>query len=80
MANGEKIDAIVMQIGIKKPLYRKDLGKANGGDRPDADCPAPQWERQPVRVSFLPKAADKVTVAIRVHFVDEVADDDADEP
>jgi hypothetical protein len=78
-ANGEKIDAIVMQISIKKPLYRKDLGKASGGDQPDADCSAPQWERQPARVSFLPKAGDKLTVAVRGHFVDEVSDDDSDE-
>ncbi len=80
LANGEKVDAIVMQISVKKPLYRKDLGKASGGDQPGAECSAPQWERQPVRVSFLPKAGDKLTVAVRGHFVDEVSDDDADEP
>ena len=79
-ANGEKVDAIVMQIGVKKPLFRKDLGKAQGGDQSDSDCAAPQWERQPARVSFLPKAGDKLSVTVRGHFVDEVADDDSDEP
>ncbi|MGA3317813.1 MAG: hypothetical protein ABSC64_15400 [Candidatus Korobacteraceae bacterium] len=34
-ANGEKLDAVVVQIGVKKPLYRKELGKANGGEQPD---------------------------------------------
>ena len=69
-----------MQIGVKKPLFRKDLGKAQGGDQSDSDCAAPQWERQPARVSFLPKAGDKLSVTVRGHFVDEVADDDSDEP
>jgi len=79
-ANGEKLDALVMQIGVRKPLYRKDLGKANGGEEPDSDCAAPHWERQPARVTFLPKVGEKLSVTVRGHFVDEVADDDSDEP
>jgi len=79
-ANGEKLDAVVMQIGVKKPLYRKDLGKASGGAQPDSDCVAPHWERQPARVTFLPKVGDKLSVTVRGHFVDEVPDDDSDEP
>ena len=78
-ANREKVDAIVMQIGVKKPLYRKDLGKASGGADPDSDCAAPHWDRQPTRVTFLPKAGDKVSVTVRGSSVDEVADDDSDE-
>jgi hypothetical protein len=78
-ANGEKLDAVVVQIGVKKPLYRKNLGKATGGEQPDSNCAAPHWERQPARVTFLPKVGDKLSVAVRGHFVDEVADDDHDE-
>ncbi len=79
-ANGEKLDAVVVQIGVKKPLYRKELGKANGGEQPDSECAAPHWERQPARVTFLPKVGDKLSVTVRGRFVDEVADDDSDEP
>ena len=79
-ANGEKLDAVVMQIGVKKPLYRKDLGKANGGEQSDSDCAAPQWDRQPAHVTFLPKVGDKLSVTVRGRFVDEVPDDDSDEP
>ena len=79
-ANGEKLDAVVMQIGVKKPLYRKDLGKANGGEQSDSDCAAPHWDRQPARVTFLPKVGDKLSVTVRGRFVDEVPDDDSDEP
>jgi hypothetical protein len=79
-ANGEKLDAVVMQIGVKKPLYRKDLGNANGGEQSDSDCAAPHWDRQPARVTFLPKVGDKLSVTVRGRFVDEVPDDDSDEP
>ncbi len=78
--NGEKLDALVVQIGVKKPLYRKELGKPNAGDQPDSDCAVPHWDRQPARVTFLPKAGDKLSVTVRGRFVDEVADDDSDEP
>jgi hypothetical protein len=78
--NGEKLDALVVQVGVKKPLYRKELGKANGGGLPGSDCAAPHWERQPARVTFLPKVGDKLTVSVKGRFVDEVADDDSDEP
>jgi hypothetical protein len=70
----------VVQIGVKKPLYRKALGKASGGEQPDSDCAVPHWERQPARVTFLPKVGDKLSVSVRGRFVDEVADDDSDEP
>ena len=78
--NGEKLDALVVQIGVKKPLYRKELGKASGGDQLGSDCSPPRWERQPPRVTFLPKVGDKLSVTVRGRFVDEVADDDSDEP
>ena len=79
-ATGEKLDAVVIQIGVKKPLYRKELGKAKGGEQPDTDCAAPRWDRQPARVTFLPKVGDKLSVTVRGRFVDEVPDDDSDEP
>jgi hypothetical protein len=78
--DGEKLDALVVQIGVKKPLYHKALGKASGGEQPDSDCAAPHWERQPARVTFLPKVGDKLSVAVRGRFVDEVANDDSEEP
>jgi hypothetical protein len=29
--NGERLLAVVAQLGVKKPLYRKEIGKASGG-------------------------------------------------
>ncbi len=63
----------------KKPLFRKELGKNTTGDAPDSNCAAPQWERQPARVTFLPKDGDKFTVNVSGRFADEAPDNDSDE-
>ena len=68
--NAERVLAVVAQIGGRKPLYRKELGKASGGDLPDADCAAPHWDRQPARVTFLPKAVEKFSVTVSGHIAD----------
>jgi hypothetical protein len=78
-ANAERLLAVVAEIGVKKPLYRKELGKASGGDLPDSDCAAPRWNRQPARVTFLPKAAEKFTVSVSGHGADVVAESSTDE-
>ena len=51
----------------------RNLGKASGGDLPDSDCAAPHWDRQPARVTFLPKAGEKFTVNVSGHVADVVA-------
>ncbi len=71
--------AVVAEIGGKKALFRKELGKTSVGDAPDSNCAAPHWERQPARVTFLPKAADKFTVNVSGRFADEAPDNDSDE-
>ena len=59
-----KLYAVVAQIGVKKPLVRKDLGRAHGGDLPDSECDAPTWQRPPVQVTIVPKDGQPVTFAI----------------
>jgi hypothetical protein len=78
-SNGERVNAVVTEIGGKKPLFRKDLGKTSMGDSSDSNCSAPRWERQPSRVTFLPKAGDKFTVNVSGRFADEAPDNDSDE-
>ena len=78
-SSGEKVTALVFEIGNKKPLFRKDLGKNSMGDAADSNCAAPQWERQPARVTFLPKTADKFTVNVSGRFADQATDNDPDE-
>lgn len=78
-SNAERLLAVVAVIGVKKPLYRKELGKASGGDLPDSDCAAPHWSRQPARVVFLPKAVEKFTVSVSGHGADVMAESSAEE-
>ena len=78
-SNGERVNAVVAEIGGKKALFHKELGKISGGDASDSNCVAPRWERQPARVTFLPKAGDKFTVNVSGRFADEAPDNDDEE-
>jgi hypothetical protein len=68
--DGEKLYAVVAQVGRRKPIVRKDLGAAHGRDLPESECPAPEWQRQPARVTFAPVGASKLTFEVRGHAAD----------
>jgi hypothetical protein len=77
--DGRKLSAIVMQLGRRKPILKKPLSEAAGDDRSEAECAPPGWQRAPTRVSFVSKADQKLTFAVRGHTVEVVADDDPEE-
>jgi hypothetical protein len=68
--DGEKLYAVVTQIGRRRPIVRKDLGAAHAHDLPESECPAPDWERQPTRVTFAPVGGAKLTFEVRGHAAD----------
>lgn len=68
--NGDKLFAIVAQLGIRKPIAIKDLGPASGGDVPDSECAPPDWEKKPTRVTFLPKRGEKISFQVFGHAAD----------
>jgi len=63
--DGEKLYAVVAEVGRKKAVVRKELGAAHGSDEPDSECPAPEWQRQPARVTFHPQGGALVGFDIR---------------
>ena len=78
---GKKIYAVVAQLSRRKPVLKKPIGGANGASdvfsddaAPDSACPAPAWQRSPVRVSFEAAGGAKQTFAIRGHVVDLMND------
>jgi|HubBroStandDraft_6_1064221.scaffolds.fasta_scaffold122435_1 hypothetical protein len=80
--DGKKLYAMVAQLGRRKPILKKAIGEVSGDEMPDADCPAPSWQRAPTRVTFATKEKqeEKFTYAIRGHAVDLMNDsDDEDE-
>lgn len=72
--DGRKLYAMVMQVGRRKPVLKKDVGEPAGDDEPDSECPAPAWERSPARVTFQPDDTQKLLFSIRGRVVDIVND------
>ena len=78
--DGKKLYAIVAQVGRRKPILKKDVREPAGADDPDSECPAPAWERSPMRVTFQPDGQQKLVFSIRGRVVDIVNDpEDTDE-
>jgi hypothetical protein len=76
--DGRQLSAVVMQLGRRKPILKKPLGEAGTSDGSGA-CAPPAWQRAPTRVSFVSKADQKFTFAVRGHMVEVVTEDDAEE-
>jgi hypothetical protein len=76
--DGKKLYAMVAQIGRRKPILKKDAGEAAGEPDPDSECPAPSWERSPLRVIFQTNDNHKLVFSLHNRVVDVV--NDAEEP
>ena len=81
--DGKKVYAMVAQISRRRPVLKKSLdgvGMIEGEQlKSDSACPAPAWQRAPIRVTFEPTNAAKQTFAIRGHVVDLVTEPEDDE-
>ena len=76
---GDRLYAVVYQLGFRKPVLHESIAKANLEDVPDAVCPAPAWQKQPARVTFQPRGAEKVSFTIHGH-ASELLQPEEDEP
>ena len=77
--DGKKLFAIVAQVGRRKPVLKKDVGEPGGDEDPDSECPAPAWERSPMRVTFQPDENQKLIFSVRNRVVDIENDAEASE-
>ncbi len=72
--DGKKTYAIVAQLSRRKPVLRKQISDGIAEDAaPDSACGMPEWQRNPMRVSFE-AAGNKQTFAVRGRVVDMVDD------
>jgi hypothetical protein len=55
--DGSKAYAMVFQLGRKKPLLKQQF--------PGESCPAPGWEREPLRVTFDPPGVEKASFVVK---------------
>jgi hypothetical protein len=65
VTEGQKLYAIVVQLGQRKPVVRSYISAAKAGNDPDSECEAPVWQKEPVRVTFAPVGGQKLSYAIR---------------
>lgn len=82
VADNEKLYAMVVQVGRRKPVVKKLLGAAKIGDLPNSECATPQWLRQPMRVVFQPAGGERLSFNVRGQTVEIPSDsgDEAEEP
>jgi hypothetical protein len=78
--DGKRTYAVVAELSRRKPVLKKLLtGSVKEDAGPDSICPAPAWQRNPVRVTFEPPGGEKLTFVIRGTAVDLVNDMDEEE-
>lgn len=72
--DAERVYAVVFQLGQKKPLLHRSMGRAFARPEPDSECATPQWQRQPARVTFERENLPPLTFEVRgsrAEFVEE---------
>lgn len=63
-ATGKTLNAVVAQIGARKAIVVKELAKWTPGARSSSACAPPQWQRQPMRVTFQPTGGAAFTFQV----------------
>jgi hypothetical protein len=73
--DGQKMLAVIMQIGRRKPLLKKSIGSS---DNSQPGCAPPVWDRDPVRVTFTQAADRKLTFSVKSRAVDAITQDESE--
>jgi hypothetical protein len=73
--DGQKVSALIMQIGRRKPLLKKSVGSANDSHPP---CAPPVWDRDPIRVTFSQTPDQKLTFSVKSRAIDEITQDESE--
>jgi hypothetical protein len=73
--DGQKLFAVVIQIGRRKPLLNKFIGDSNDSQ---PACAPPVWDRDPVRVTFAHTPDQKLTFSVKNRAVDTITPDDSE--
>jgi hypothetical protein len=64
VTEGQRLYAVVVQLGQRKPVLRSYISPAKSGDEPDSECAAPIWQKEPIRVTFAPTNGQKLSFTI----------------
>ncbi len=60
-ASGKSLYAVVAQLAVRKPVLAKKLAAFDSENPSGSACAAPDWQREPLRISFHPTGKDAVS-------------------
>jgi len=55
---------VVAQLGVRRPVVHKQVGKWPEASAPDPVCKPAQWQRDPMRVTLEPAEGEPMTFAV----------------
>jgi len=77
-ASGKSLYAVVAQIAARKPVLAKKLAAFERNSDAPPVCPQPEWQREPLRITFHPTGMDAASFDIApgsAVLVEETSDD-----
>jgi len=63
-ASGKSLYAVVAQVAARKPVLAKKLAAFDSATAPAPVCAAPDWQREPLRITFRPTGSDAASFDI----------------
>jgi hypothetical protein len=78
-ASGKGLYAVVAQVAARKPVLARKLSGYDPENHPDPVCGQPEWQREPLKVTFHPGGKDAVSFNI-VPGSAVLVEDSSDEP
>jgi len=78
--SGKSLYAVVAQVAVRKPVLAKKLSAFDTENHPDPACAPPEWQREPLRITFHPAGAEAVSYDLApgsAVLVEDAGDDDA---
>lgn len=78
-ASGKSLYAVVAQVAARKPLIVKKLSPFDAENHADPVCSQPEWQREPLRVTFHPGGQAVVSFDVVPGSV-VLVEDSGDEP
>jgi hypothetical protein len=77
--DGQHVALMVVQLGRRKPLFRKPLESAQLDETSGSACPPPVWFRRPMRVEFQMPDGQRLAFSPRRGMIELVTPEDEGE-
>jgi hypothetical protein len=81
-SSGKSLYAVVAQVAARKPVLTRKIAAFDSANQPVPVCAAPDWQREPLRITFHPAGRDAVSYDLvpGSALLVEGSDDDAETP